>query len=76
MAVVSGSAACCRENRGYETFEDYLGVLKANKRKNVRQERKAVTAAGIELRRQDGHSLRPRDWDSFYSFYINTTGKP
>lgn len=62
-------------NRGYETFEDYLGVLKANKRKNVKQERKAVKAAGIELRRQDGHSLRPRDWDSFYSFYINTTDR-
>ena len=31
-------------------------------------------AAGLTLQRQDGHSLRPRDWDDFYTFYMNTTG--
>ncbi len=63
-----------RENRGYRTFEDFLAALKQGKRKNVRQERKGVRAAGLELRRQDGRELRARDWDAFHDFYLNTTG--
>ena len=33
-----------------------------------------MRAAGLQLRRLTGRELTPRDWDSFYDFYINTTG--
>jgi predicted N-acyltransferase len=39
----------------------------------VRQERKAVAAAGLRLRRLTGDDLTPRVWDRFYEFYQNTT---
>eukprot|EP00208_Stichococcus_sp_RCC1054_P007623 CAMPEP_0206140138 /NCGR_PEP_ID=MMETSP1473-20131121/8532_1 /ASSEMBLY_ACC=CAM_ASM_001109 /TAXON_ID=1461547 /ORGANISM="Stichococcus sp, Strain RCC1054" /LENGTH=451 /DNA_ID=CAMNT_0053534183 /DNA_START=303 /DNA_END=1658 /DNA_ORIENTATION=- len=63
------------ENRGYKDFEEYLAALKMRKRKNVRTERKAVRASGLVLKKQSGHDLRPRDWDAFYDFYLNTTDK-
>lgn len=40
----------------------------------MRQERKAVAAAGLRLRRLTGDDLTPRVWDRFYEFYQNTTG--
>jgi predicted N-acyltransferase len=60
--------------QGYATFEDFLMSLKQSRRKNVRQERKRVVADGLRLRRLSGDDLRPHHWDSFYDFYINTTG--
>lgn len=33
-----------------------------------------MRAAGLQLRRLTGRELTSRDWDSFYDFYINTTG--
>lgn len=64
---------CRRENQGYSSFEDFLAALKQSKRKNVRQERKAVAAAGLRLRRLTGDDLTPGVWDRFYEFYQNTT---
>ena len=64
-----------RENKGYQNFESFLAALKQSKRKNVRQERKGVRAAGLALRRTPGAELRSRDWDDFFTFYRNTTGR-
>lgn len=69
------TCACRRENQGYSSFEDFLAALKQSKRKNVRQERKAVAAAGLRLRRLTGDDLTPGVWDRFYEFYQNTTCK-
>lgn len=40
----------------------------------MQQERKSVSATGLELRRLSGEELTPRMWDAFYRFYRNTTG--
>lgn len=63
-----------RENDGYRTFDDFLMSLKQSKRKNIRQERKHVAAAGLRIERLRGADLKPVHWDAFFQFYRNTTG--
>jgi predicted N-acyltransferase len=59
-------------NRGYREFDDFLADLTAKKRKNIRQERRRVTEAGVFLRRLDGQSASAQDWRDFTRFYNQT----
>lgn len=59
-------------NRGYATFDDFLGALASRKRKQIRKEREQVRAAGIEVRPVHGGEMKPREWDSFFKFYVDT----
>jgi predicted N-acyltransferase len=61
------------ENRGYETFEDFLASLNSRKRKAVRKERRAATADGIDIRALSGDEIETRHWDAFYRFYRDTS---
>lgn len=60
------------ENRGYADFEAFLMDLKQSKRKTMRQERKRVARAGVDLQRLTGADLTPAVWDRFYEFYLDT----
>lgn len=59
------------ENRGYESFADFLAVLSSDKRKNLRKER-AKAQDGIEIRQLTGDQIRPEHWDAFWLFYQDT----
>ena len=59
-------------NAGYATFDDFLGALSHDKRKKIRQERKRVVAAGVEMRRMTGGEARAADWDFFFQCYRRT----
>ena len=59
-------------NRGYKTFEDFLGTLASRKRKVVRRERKDALAAGIEIEWATGKDITEAHWDAFYKFYMDT----
>ncbi|MBX3707877.1 MAG: N-acetyltransferase [Pseudomonadales bacterium] len=59
-------------NRGYASFEDFLGDLAAKKRKNLKRERREALAGGIEIEWVTGSELREHHWDAFYRFYIDT----
>jgi predicted N-acyltransferase len=59
------------ENRGYATFEDFLGQLASRKRKAVRKER-AAAQAGVSIRSFSGPDLKPQHWDAFWLFYQDT----
>ena len=63
------------ENRNYADFNDFLMALKQSKRKNIRQERKRVAAAGVRLERLSGADLTPAVWDRFYEFYLDTVDR-
>ena len=58
-------------NRGYETFDDFLGTLTSRKRKNIRKERKAAQE-GITIKRLTGDDLKSEHWDFFYHCYMDT----
>ena len=59
------------ENRGYASFDDFLGALSSEKRKNLRKER-ARAQDGVEIRQFTGDAIRPEHWDAFWVFYQDT----
>ena len=59
------------ENRGYQSFEDFLAELASRKRKAVRKER-AAAQDGLEIRALTGDELKPEYWDAFWEFYQDT----
>ncbi len=59
------------ENRGYASFEEFLGALSSEKRKNLRKER-AKAQDGVEIRQLTGDAILPEHWDAFWVFYQDT----
>jgi uncharacterized protein len=62
-------------NRGYATFDDFLGTLKSGKRKTIRKERARVREQGLIIDVLTGDALTPDIWDAFYPFYRSTVDK-
>lgn len=58
-------------NRGYSTFDDFLGTLRHSKRKSIRKERRSATE-GLELQILRGSEIGPREWGAMWSFYQDT----
>jgi uncharacterized protein len=61
-------------NRGYKTFEDFLGALASRKRKMLRRERREAQE-GLTIERATGADLTPKHWDAFFKFYMDTGGR-
>ncbi len=58
-------------NRGYASFEDFLGALSSRKRKDLRKER-AAAVEGLTIRHLTGADIREEHWDAFWVFYQDT----
>jgi predicted N-acyltransferase len=58
-------------NRGYASFEDFLGALSSGRRKTIRRERREAQA-GLEILRLTGAELTDEHWDAFFAFYMDT----
>ncbi len=63
------------DNRGYETFDDFLGALASRKRKAIRKERREAAASGLEITARQGADIKPQHWDAFYRFYMATSDR-
>jgi predicted N-acyltransferase len=59
-------------NKGYRDFQDFLAEMSSARRKNLRKEREAVRAAGIEFDLLTGSAITEAHWDRFYDFYMDT----
>ncbi len=60
------------QNRGYRDFDDFLSTLSRDKRKRIKQERRKVKEAGIEVRCVTGHDATAEQWSFFASCYLHT----
>ncbi len=60
------------QNNGYATYDDFLGELNSRKRKALKRERREALEAGIEIVHLTGKALTEAQWDSFFSFYLDT----
>ncbi len=58
-------------NRGYSSFDEFLGVVSSRKRKSLRKER-AAARAGLEFKALRGSEIGPADWDAMWAFYQDT----
>lgn len=63
------------ENKGFETFDDFLAELSSRKRKNIKKERRAVQEADLDIRVLSGSEVTAEQWDAFFGFYMDTTDK-
>ena len=81
----AGRAACARRgwllrrdcqfhwtNRGYSSFEDYLGSFTAEKRKKARRERRRVMEAGVRFETRFGGELDEALLDRIYELHRDT----
>ncbi len=59
-------------NDGYRYFDDYLAALSRDKRKHIKQERRKVQEAGIQIECITGEHATPEQWEFFASCYANT----
>ena len=59
-------------NPGYSSFDEFLAELSHDKRKKIRQERRRVADAGVQLRRVTGAEASPALWDFFHRCYRRT----
>jgi predicted N-acyltransferase len=58
-------------NRGYSSFDDFLGSLKHSKRKSIRKERRDARQ-GLDILALRGSEIGPDDWDAMWTFYQDT----
>ena len=63
------------QNRGYDSFDDFLGDLVSRKRKAIKRERREALAHGVTVKVLQGDDIRPRHWDAFYRFYLSTSDR-
>jgi uncharacterized protein len=59
-------------NEGYADFTAFLARLSHARRKNIRQERRRVAAAGVSLRWLEGRSIERGSWEFFNRCYRRT----
>ncbi|WP_221792355.1 GNAT family N-acetyltransferase [Aquisediminimonas sediminicola] len=59
------------ENRGYQSFDDFLGEMPSRKRKTIRKERDTARQ-GLDIRHLTGSDITEAHWDAFWAFYQDT----
>jgi uncharacterized protein len=59
-------------NPGYRDFDDFLSRFSHDKRKKIKQERRRVQEAGVELAWFDGREASAAQWDFFFRCYTRT----
>ena len=63
------------QNRGYDSFNQFLGELSSAKRKTLRKERQSVREAGVTFEWLTGKDISEAHWDRFFAFYMDTGGR-
>ncbi|MEB3266662.1 MAG: GNAT family N-acetyltransferase [Cyanobacteriota bacterium] len=56
-------------NPGHRDFDDYLASFNANQRRNIRRERRAVAAAGLQVSPLVGEAIPPAMVQRMHHFY-------
>jgi predicted N-acyltransferase len=59
-------------NRGYASFDEYLGELRSKRRNQVRRELRSIAAEGIEVETRVGDEIPDAWFGPMYRFYRHT----
>ena len=57
------------ENRGYGSFEDYLGSFRSDRRNKIKRERRAIAERGIAIRVFEGERFTESHLRTMFSLY-------
>jgi len=60
------------KNEGFRDFDDYLASLRSKRRNQVRRERRALEAQGVEIERLVGDEIPPALFEPMYRIYLET----
>lgn len=60
------------ENRGYQSFDEFLGDLRSQKRKQIKKERRAAAEHGLRIELLTGDVIEPEHMEAMYAFYMDT----
>ena len=58
-------------NRGFSSFDDFLGTLKHSRRKTIRKERRDAIQ-GLDVLTLRASEIGAADWDAMWAFYQDT----
>jgi len=61
-------------NRGYASFDDFLGALLRRKRRQIARERRDACAT-LRIETLSGSAVRAEHWDAFHRFYADTIAR-
>lgn len=56
----------------WNSFDDYLGSMRASRRKQVKKERQKAQSHGLKLEMLHGSALNEEQWQALYLFYRQT----
>jgi hypothetical protein len=59
------------QNHGYQTFDDYLGSFRSDRRNKIKKERRELLAQGIQVRPVEGDDLSPSLLKTMFHLYKN-----
>ena len=59
-------------NRGYATFDAFIGTFRAEKRKKALRERRRVAEGGVRFLTLSGADMTPALWDVVFAFSAST----
>ena len=59
-------------NRGYGSFDDYLGELESKRRRQISRERRQLADENLSIERLTGDDLKPEHANMMYRFYLST----
>lgn len=57
------------QNRGYQSFDDYLGSFRSDRRNKIRRERREPQQQGIRIRAIEGDEVRPAHLRTMFELY-------
>jgi predicted N-acyltransferase len=63
------------QNRGYDSFDDYLAVFNSNQRHNIKRERKSIAKQGVAIKIFEGDEIPRAFFTRIYPFYERTNDK-
>src|SRR3546814_7606618 len=71
MRISDWSSDVCSSDLGYASFDDFLGTLNSQKRKQLRKERLRAVE-GLRIEELTGDAIGPEHWDAMWLFYQDT----
>ena len=57
------------QNRGFESFDDYLGSFRSDRRNKIKRERRAMAERGIAIRAYEGEALTRHHLRTMFRLY-------
>lgn len=63
------------KNREYKSFDDFLGDMRSNRKKQIRKERRKLRELGLNISIIEKDDIKKQHIDTMWEFYLDTTSR-